>query len=282
VKLVLCVKRDLHGCIFLNQLLPLLTGHELRILLSDKFRPAEQQVPALSELAYLERNLPCDLLFPLLDRQSGCGEWTTFAGLEARYGVRLELVADINAPSMVDSLKSFVPDLIVSARFSYIFKPQVIGIAHHGVINIHPGELPAHAGLFAPMRTIAEGGNALVCCMHFMDAGIDSGPVIAMQRLPYRGDEGLIGQITEIYLCAIPLLLDLIPRLERGETVPSIQQDASRRRYRSTPDAKEVNAFLSMGHRFWTPQVYDAILARFIPSTQNFELKRLRYPEGEV
>ncbi|MCP5306136.1 MAG: methionyl-tRNA formyltransferase [Chromatiaceae bacterium] len=267
MKLVLCVKRDLHGCMFLNQLLPQLAGHELHVLLSDKTRPAEQQIPALRELAYLERSLPCDRLFPLLDRQLVSGEWATFAGLEERYDVALEVVEDVNAPSLVDRLAAFAPDLIVSARFSHIFQPQVIAIARHGAVNIHPGELPVYAGLFAPMRTIAEGGGTLVSCMHFIDGGIDTGPVIATRHLPFRTDEGLLEQIAELYVLAIPLLLDLIARLGRDEEIPSIPQDVSRRRYRSMPDANEVEAFLAAGHRFWKPRSYDALLARFVPAT---------------
>lgn len=266
MKLVLCVKRDLHGCIFLNRLLPTLAGHELRILLSDKTRPAEQSIPALSELACLERGLPCDRLFPLIDRLPETGEWATFAGLSKRHGVGFEVVGDINAPALVDSLGAFDPGLIVSARFSHIFRPPAIATARYGVINIHPGELPSHAGLFAPMRTIAEGAGSLACSIHFMDAGIDSGPVIAVEHLRYRPDEGLLGQIAEIYPLAIPVLLGLIGRLERGGSIDSRPQDASRRRYRSMPDAAEVAAFLAAGHRFWTPPAYEALLARFVPS----------------
>ncbi len=265
MKLVLCVKRDLHGCILLNHLLPVLAGHEIQILMSDKTRPAEQDVPALGELAYLERGLPCDRLFPLLDRLPDQGEWATFEGLAARHGVRFETVDDINTPARVASLAAFAPDLIVSARFSHIFRPPAIATARHGVINIHPGELPLYAGLFAPMRTIAEGGDALACTIHWMDAGIDSGPVIALAHLPYRRDAGLLEQIAALYPLSIPVVLDLLERLGRGERIASRPQDASRRRYRSMPDAGEVAAFLAAGHRFWTPQAYDALLARFMP-----------------
>lgn len=266
MKLVLCVKRDLHGCIFLNHLLPALRGHELRILLADKTRPAEQTIPALQELAYLERGLPCDRLFPLLDHRSEQGEWATFAGLAMRHRVELEIAQDINAPSLVHSLTAYAPDLIVSARFSHIFRPPALATARHGVINVHPGELPAHAGLFAPMRTVAEGAKCLACSIHAMDAGIDSGPIIAIEHLPYRPDEGLLGQIAELYLLSIPVILDVLAQLEREGRIDSRPQEASRRRYRSMPDANEVAAFLAAGHRFWTPETYDALLARFIPT----------------
>ena len=269
MRLIVCVKRDLHGCGFLNRLLPRLSNHQVHVLLADKTRPAECSIPELSELAYLERGLPLQRLFPLLDQMpAAAAEWATFAGLEKRHGLRCERLDDINAPATLSALQTFAPDLIISARFSYIFKPAAIATARFGVLNVHPGELPAYAGLFAPMRTIAEGGRDLVCCLHFIDAGIDSGPIIDMQRLPYRKDLGLLTQTAEIYPLAITPLLDLIDRLERGTGIRAAVQDRRQRRYWPAPSAAEVNAFLAAGHRLWTAQGYDDLLARFLPNGQ--------------
>lgn len=267
MRLILCVKRDLHGCIFLNRLLPRLTGHQVRIFLSDKTRAAENEIPALAQLAYLERVLPVERLFPLLDSAaSETAEWTTFAGLTTRYGARCEVVADINAESVIAELTAYAPDLIVSARFSHLFAPLAIAIARYGVLNVHPGELPAYAGLFAPLRTVAEGGEKLVCCLHRIDAGIDSGPIVAVESLPYRRELGLLAQIAEIYPLAIEPLLLVLDRLAAGGDIVSRVQDRSRRRYRSLPDAAEIDAFLAAGHHLWTASSYDALLARFQPS----------------
>ena len=266
MRLILCVKRDLHGCIFLNRLMPRLADHPTWILLSDKARTAESQIPELARLAYLERVLPIDRLFPLIDSApaGGVGEWATFAGLAARYATRCEVVEDINSPAMLSRLAAYAPDLIVSARFSHIFAPAAIGVARHGVVNIHPGELPAYAGLFSPLRTVAEGGQELVCCLHRVDAGVDSGPIIALARLPYQRELGLLAQIAELYPLAITPLLDLLARLANGEAVAGEVQDRSRRRYRSLPDASEIDAFLAAGHHLWTAQSYDSLLARFL------------------
>ncbi len=270
MRLIVCVKRDLHGCVFLNQLLPRLSKHQLCILLSDKTRQAERSIPALAELAYLERGLPVGRIFPLVDQTSAevMAEWATFTGIERRHGVICESVDDINSPATLSRLRTFAPDLIISARFSHIFKAPAIAAARFGVVNIHPGELPAYAGLLAPMRTIAEGGRDLVCCLHFMDTDIDSGPIVDMQRLPYQRDLGLLSQIAEIYPLAIEPLLALIERLEREAGTGAVAQDRRRRRYRSDPSAAEISDFLAAGHRLWTARAYDELLARFMPNGQ--------------
>jgi hypothetical protein len=266
MRLILCVKRDLHGAIFLNRLLPRLAGHTVRVLLSDKTRPAENDIPALAELTFLERTLPLRRMFPLVDRVGQAGEWRSFESLARAYAVPCEIVAGINDDDALATVRDYAPDLIVSARFSHIFKPPVIAVPRHGIINIHPGELPDFAGLFAPMRSIAAGRGELACCLHWIDPGIDSGPVIATRHLPYRREQDLLSQIADLYPLAIEPLLEVIDRLACGETVPGVPQDPRRRRYRSMPDAAEVASFLAAGHRFWHPASYDTLLARFMTS----------------
>jgi methionyl-tRNA formyltransferase len=267
MRLILCVKRDLHGAIFLNRLLPQLVGHHIRVLLSDKTRPAEDAIPALAELAFLERTLPIGRLLPLIDRGGQAGEWLSFETLTETYAVPCDVVASINDDTTVSHLREFAPDLIISARFSYIFKAATIAVPRHGVINVHPGDLPYFAGLFAPMRSVAEGRPELACCLHWIDTGIDSGPIIATRRLPYRPEQDLLSQIAELYPLAIEPLLEIIGGLERGDPIPVTPQDRSQRRYRSMPDAAEVAAFLSAGNRFWAPDSYDRLLSRFLPAS---------------
>jgi hypothetical protein len=265
VRLTLCIKRDLHGAIFLNHLLPQLSGHVIEVLLSNKVRPAETAIPALAEIAFLERTLPLERIFPLLDRSGARGEWLSFEALGRAYGYDYQIIDDINSPEAIAGLQAFAPDLIISARFSHIFKLPAIGIPRHGIINIHPGVLPEFAGLFAPMRSIADGRRELTCSLHFIDAGIDSGPLIATASLPYDKGDDLLARIAALYPLAIPPLLEAIAILERGAPLQTLTQDRTHRHYRSMPDTCEIEAFLALGHHFWQADTYDALLKRFIP-----------------
>lgn len=267
MQLTLCVKRDLHGCIFLNQLLPQLAGHEINVLLSEKYRPDEGGIAALAEMAFLERGLPIDALFPLIDcavaAGQASGEWLTFNGLQKKYGFSLSTVTD--RPQLAAALENLRPALVISARFSHIFTPAMLALVQHGIINIHPAALPAFAGLFGPMRTLAEGHDSFTCVVHQVDQGIDSGPLLHVVKLPIKPGEGLLHQIAEIYPLAIPYLLDAISGLSRGEALQPKAQDSSTRRYRSFPSPAEVAAFSAGGGRFWDALPYQQLLARFQP-----------------
>ncbi len=262
MRLVLCIKRDLHGCVFLNHLLPALGGHRVWLLLSDKNRQHEDENPILAEMKFLERTLPLNVLFPNLNHDRS-QQFLPFEHLAKRHGVPMEIVQDINGTAMRGRLTEYRPDLIISARFSLIFKPETIGIPTHGIVNIHPGALPEFAGLFAPMRTVMAGRDELSCSVHFIDAGVDTGPLLAVRSMPYRKEDGLLSQIAELYLLAIPYLTEMIAGLEQGKEPVSHPQDPTRRQYRSMPTAAELEAFLEAGHRFWHPAGYQRLLHSF-------------------
>lgn len=269
MQLTLCVKRDLHGCIFLNKLLPKLAGYSISVLLSNKHRPGESEIPALAEMAFLERSLPIDVLFPLVDASIAAGrqagKWLTFSGLEEKYGFSSSTVSD--RLQLAAALEKLQPELVISARFSLIFTAAMLQIPRHGIINIHPAALPAFAGLFGPMRTVAEGHTSFTCSVHLVDQGIDSGPLLHLATRPIKPGEGLLHQIVEIYPLAIPYLLDAIGTLGRGQALTQQVQDRSARRYRSFPSAEEIAAFVSTGGRFWDVAAYQQLIQRFQPET---------------
>lgn len=268
MRIVICTKYDLLGCEFLNRLLPQLHGHQLHVWLADKTRPQEHDVPALAEIAFIERGLPVELLFPLLDRlpaSNDTAEYATFVGLARRHQVAVEIVPDVNSPQMLARLTGLAPELLISARFSHIFHQEALTIPQYGILNVHPGELPRYAGLFAPMRMLLEGAGHLASTVHWIDEGIDTGPIVAVHRAPLQHSHSLLRQISGLYCLAIPTLLRQIAELGAGHRPAGEPQDAGLRCYRSMPSADEMAAFAATGVPYWSPDEYRDWLRRFIP-----------------
>ena len=132
MKILLCTKNDVFGAEILNWLLPRLQRHELTVLLSDKTRAEENSIPDLVVEKILERELPLNQLFPLIDAQPLCGELLTFQALAQRHGVSIEKVHNINDEASERRIRDFAPDVIVSARFSLIFKANTLQIPRWG------------------------------------------------------------------------------------------------------------------------------------------------------
>lgn len=267
MRLAICTKLDIIGCSILNALLPRLAGHEVTVLLSEKTRPAEEQVAELAELKLLERDLPLSWMFPLLDA-SGDGvrsECLTFNGLAARHGVRLDVVGQINAGDGLAILESFRPDIVLSARFSLIFRHPSLSIPRHGIYNVHPGALPRYGGLFAPMRALSAGDEQLGCALHRIDEQIDTGPIVSVSWLPVRRDRSLFWHTANLYPLGLEQFLRLLALVKEGGSVPLQVQDLSRREYRGMPTAEDFARFRATGMLLVAPRDYMEFLAPFAP-----------------
>ena len=75
-------------------------------------------------------------------------------------------------------------DLIVLAGFMRILKGEFLRAFANRVINIHPSLLPSFPGLEAWKQALDYGVKVTGCTVHFVDQGIDSGPIIAQDSVP--------------------------------------------------------------------------------------------------
>ncbi len=82
------------------------------------------------------------------------------------------------------------PDLVVSAGFMKIVGPSVLGAFGGRLINTHPALLPAFPGAHAVRDALAAGAPVTGATVHVVDAGVDTGPVLAQREVPVlAGDD---------------------------------------------------------------------------------------------
>lgn len=81
-------------------------------------------------------------------------------------------------------LEELNPDLIVLAGYMKILPLDIIQSFRDKIINIHPSLLPAFKGLEAQKQAIEFGAKVSGCTVHFVDEGVDSGPIILQKSLP--------------------------------------------------------------------------------------------------
>ncbi len=75
------------------------------------------------------------------------------------------------------------PGLIISAGFMRILGSLIVQRYPHRIINTHPALLPAFPGAHAVRDALAYGAKVTGCSVHFVDEGVDTGPVIAQQSV---------------------------------------------------------------------------------------------------
>ena len=113
---------------------------------------------------------------------------------------------------MTELIGEFAPDLVVCAGFLKLLGPAVLGAFAGRILNTHNSLLPAYPGTRAPADAIAGGAKVSGATLFFVDAGTDTGAIIAQVPVPVQDEDDA------------EALLDRIKEAERAQLVEAIGQ----------------------------------------------------------
>ncbi len=80
-------------------------------------------------------------------------------------------------------------DLLILAGFMRVLSANIVRQFPHRIINIHPSLLPAFPGLRAQRQALEYGVKFAGCTVHFVDEGVDSGPILVQKAVPVYPDD---------------------------------------------------------------------------------------------
>lgn len=111
------------------------------------------------------------------------------------------------------------PDLVVSAGFMKILGPQFLSRFMGRVVNTHPALLPAFPGAHAVPDALAYGVRVTGCTVHLVDAGVDTGPILAQEAVPVLDGDDEATLHERIKVVERRLLVDVLAAMAiRGVT----------------------------------------------------------------
>ncbi len=119
-------------------------------------------------------------------------------------------------PAFIARLAEARPDLIVVAAYGQILPPALLAIPRLGCLNVHTSLLPRHRGAAPIQWAIAEGDAETGVCLMRMDAGLDTGPVIASRRTPIRPADTGSTLHDRLAVLGAELLVDSLPAYAAG------------------------------------------------------------------
>jgi len=90
---------------------------------------------------------------------------------------------------IVECLKEKGVELVVLAGYMRILSPYFIRIYKSKIINIHPALLPSFPGLYAQRQAVEHGVKVSGCTVHFVDEGVDSGPIILQKAVEVKNND---------------------------------------------------------------------------------------------
>jgi phosphoribosylglycinamide formyltransferase 1 len=137
------------------------------------------------------------------------------------YTVRLIDHPDRDAwdTAITEATAAHEPDLVVSAGFMKILGPQFLSRFPGRVVNTHPALLPAFPGTHAVQEALTYGVKVTGCSVHLVDAGTDTGPILAQQPVPVLDDDDEATLHERIKVVERRLLVDVLAALAtRGVT----------------------------------------------------------------
>jgi phosphoribosylglycinamide formyltransferase-1 len=90
---------------------------------------------------------------------------------------------------LVRVLRAHHVDVVVLAGFMRLVTATLLDAFPSRVVNVHPALLPAFPGVHAQAQAVAYGVKVSGCTVHFVDAGTDTGPIIAQSAVPVLDDD---------------------------------------------------------------------------------------------
>ena len=90
---------------------------------------------------------------------------------------------------IIKALEEKKIDLVVLAGYMRILSPFFINAYKNKIMNIHPALLPSFPGLHAQRQAVEYGAKVSGCTVHFVDEGVDSGPIVLQKSVEVKDDD---------------------------------------------------------------------------------------------
>jgi methionyl-tRNA formyltransferase len=184
---------------------------------------------AVPSLAALAREYDIAAVFTQPDKPAGRGKVLT--------AVPVKIWADAHhlpvyqprsfrkEPAAVAALRALNPDLIVVAAYGLILPQSVLDIPARGCINVHGSLLPRHRGAAPIASAILAGDDVTGITIMLMDAGMDTGPMLATASEPIRSDDTTASLSERLSQLGARLLIATLPKYLNGDLAPQPQPE---------------------------------------------------------
>jgi methionyl-tRNA formyltransferase len=146
--------------------------------------------------------------------------------------------SDAAYPAFVERVSRLAPDLILVNSYSMILAPDLLAVPRHGAVNVHGALLPAYRGANPTEWALINGEQRTGVTIHALDAGIDTGPIIAQRAVPIRFEDTWLDVQRRVHGATDTLLAATLPAILSGDATACPQDAASGRHWRRR-DAKD-------------------------------------------
>ncbi len=141
-------------------------------------------------------------------------------------GVPVQQPRTLRSAAAQAELAALAPDVIVVAAYGLILPQTVLDLPRHGCVNVHGSLLPRHRGAAPIAAAILAGDTEAGITMMLMDAGVDTGPMLASAAIPLAPDDTTSSLTVKLAHLGADLLLRTLPGWLSGDITPQPQLEA--------------------------------------------------------
>lgn len=117
--------------------------------------------------------------------------------------------------ALADTVAGFEPDLVVLAGFMKLVGPEFLDRFGGRVVNTHPALSPSFPGMRGPADALEYGVKVTGCTLFVVDAGVDTGPIVAQQAVPVEDDDTVETLHERIKVAERAMLVGAVGRMAR-------------------------------------------------------------------
>ncbi len=184
-------------------------------------------VPALEGL--LQEGYSVVAIYTRADKPSGRGQMlisTPVKKFAIKHNIPTIQPDTLKSEKAVSVLEELKPDLLVVAAYGCILPKTVLSLPVHGCINVHPSLLPSYRGASPIAYALLGGEQVSGVTIMLMDEGMDSGPILAQQKVDISADDTTGSLTNKLAFIGAELLLKTLPKWRSGEIKPQAQDNS--------------------------------------------------------
>ena len=122
--------------------------------------------------------------------------------------------------AVLAALREHGVEWVVLAGFMRVLTPGFLRAWGGRVVNIHPSLLPAFPGVNAIGQALAHGVKLTGCTVHFVDEGVDSGPIIAQRAVPVLAGDDEASLAARLHDAEHELFVSVLGDIAAGRVAP--------------------------------------------------------------
>lgn len=143
-----------------------------------------------------------------------------------------------SSPATTRLLEDLRPDLVIAACYPWRLSRRARAAARYGILNIHPSLLPRGRGPDPVFWVYRHGARETGVTLHLMDDGLDTGPILAQQRLAVPAALDAVTLEHHLFEIGARVTASLVPRVLAGNAV-AVRQDDLAATYNPAPAAHD-------------------------------------------